>query len=88
MEHEQEMEKGRYPADSKSRTITLQAKQTSTGQWYPSHICHERKCSKDESYPGKMIMMPGWMTDKRIVIDTEPIFTENIFDPNYIFNAK
>jgi len=88
LEHEQEMEKGQYPADSKSKTITLEVKQTSTGQWYPSHIRHERKYINDKSFPGQTIMMPGWVTDKRIVLDTEPIFTEKIFDPNYIFNAK
>ena len=80
LEHEQEMEKGRFPADTKSRTVTLEVKQTSTGQWYPSHIRQERRFN-NEHYLGQT-------TDKRIILDTEPVFEKNIFDPNYIFNAK
>ncbi|MBN2457270.1 MAG: hypothetical protein JXB29_12160 [Sedimentisphaerales bacterium] len=74
------MEKGRYPDDTKSRTVTLEVKQTPAGQWYPSHIRHERKFN-NEHYLGQI-------TDKRIILDTEPVFEKNIFDPNYIFNAK
>jgi len=80
LEHEQEMEKGRFPADTNSRTLTLEVKQTSTGQWYPSHIRQERRFN-NEHYLGQT-------TDKRIILDTEPVFEKNIFDPNYIFNAK
>jgi len=66
----------------KTTNITLETKQTPSGQWYPSHIRHEY------TYP-----LPGGKQqinriDKRIVLETEPAFPEGIFQADYIFNAQ
>ena len=64
----------------KTTNITLETKQTPSGQWYPSHIRHEYTYT----LPG------GKQTvnriDKRIVLETEPVFPDGIFQADYVFN--
>jgi len=61
-----------------SRTLVLETRQTPEGKWYPSHILHE--------YPS----LGGKTTkeDKRISILTDIELPDQIFDPNYVFNAR
>lgn len=65
----------------KTTNTTLEMKQTPSGQWYPSHIYYEY------THP-----LPGGKQrvnriDKRIVLDTEPVFPEEMFRADYVFNA-
>lgn len=62
--------------DSRSTTIdrTVETAQTSTGQWYPTLIRTE------STFPGRKGDMIGNLYELRILLDTEPVFTEDIFD--------
>ncbi|HUT29684.1 MAG TPA: hypothetical protein VMX13_07825 [Sedimentisphaerales bacterium] len=64
-----------------SRSFTLETKQTGDGRWYPSHIRHEWSEITSESGQTRRL-------DKRIVLDTAPIFPEDIFNADFMFNAK
>ena len=66
----------------KTTNITLETKQTPSGQWYPSHIRQEYTYTLPE---GQQRIN---RIDKRIVLDTEPVFPEGIFQADYIFNAE
>ena len=67
---------------SETINLTLETKQTPSGQWYPSHIRHEYTYTLSE---GQQRIN---RIDKRIVLDTEPVFPEGIFQADYVFNAK
>jgi hypothetical protein len=66
----------------KTTNVTLETKQTPSGQWYPSRIWHEYTYTLSE---GRQQLN---RIDKRIVLDTEPVFPDGIFQANYIFNAE
>jgi len=66
----------------KTTNITLETKQTPSGQWYPSHIRHEY------TYTLSGGQQKVNRIDKRIVLETEPAFPEGIFQADYIFNAQ
>jgi len=69
-------------AGRRTKNVTLQTKQTPSGRWYPSHIRHEY------TYPLPEGRQKINRIDKRIVLDTEPVFPEGIFQADYIFNPK
>lgn len=69
-------------SDSKTINLTLETKQASSGQWYPSHIRQESTYTLPEGQQ----RVNG--IDKRIVLDTDPVFPEGIFQADYIFNAQ
>ena len=66
----------------KTTNITLETKQTRSGQWYPSHIRHEYT----HPLPGGQQQV-DWI-DKRIVLEIEPVFPDGMFQADYIFNAR
>jgi hypothetical protein len=67
--------------DSTKRTITLAAKQTPDGQWYPGHISYEWDYTDDEGRHKQQI-------EKRIILDAELTFPEDSFEAYYIFNGE
>jgi len=69
-------------SDSKTINLTLETKKTPSGQWYPSHIRQESTYTLPD---GKQNVN---RIDKRIFIDTEPVFPEGTFQADYIFNAQ
>ena len=68
--------------DRKTVNLTLETKQTPSGQWYPSHIRHEHTYTLPDGKQGINRI------DKRISLDTEPVFPEGMFEADYIFNPK
>ena len=62
--------------ESSSTTIdrTVETAQTSTGQWYPTLI------SRENIYPNREGEMTGNLWELRILLDTEPVFAEDVFD--------
>ena len=66
----------------KTTNITLETKQTRSGQWYPSHIRHEYT----HPLPGGQQQVDR--IDKRIVLEIEPVFPDGMFQADYIFNAR
>jgi hypothetical protein len=82
MEQTHEQEKDVSFTNSKSITLTLEVQQTKSGQWYPSHIRHEWGYTLSERGDYHRT------EDSRIVIDTEPIFPEGIFDPDFTFEKR
>jgi hypothetical protein len=66
---------------NEATNTTLETKQTPSGRLYPSHILHEYT----HTLPGGEQKVNR--IDKRIVLDTEPVFPEGIFQADYIFNA-
>jgi len=69
-------------SDSKTINLILETKQTPSGQYYPNHIRHEFT----HTLPGGQQRVNR--IDKRIVLDTDPVFPEGIFEADYIFNAQ
>jgi len=69
-------------SDSKTINLTLETKQTPSGQWYPSHIRYESTFTLPD---GKQRVN---RIDKRIFLDTETVFPEGMFEADYIFNAQ
>jgi hypothetical protein len=67
--------------DSTKKTITLATKQTPDGQWYPGHISYEWDYTDDTGRHKQLI-------DKRIILDTELTFPEDVFEADYIFNGE
>ena len=67
---------------SKTTNLTLETKQTPSGRWYPSHIRHEYSYT----LPGEKQTVQR--IDKRIALETKPIFPGGIFQADYIFNAE
>lgn len=67
---------------SKTTDLTLETKQTPSGRWYPSHIHHEYSYT----LPGEKQTVQR--IDKRIVLETKPVFPDGIFQADYIFNAE
>ncbi len=67
--------------DSTKKTITLATKQTPDGQWYPSHISYEWKYSDDTGQHKQKI-------DKQIILKKEPVFPDDDFKIEYIFNVE
>ncbi|KKL47937.1 hypothetical protein LCGC14_2330560, partial [marine sediment metagenome] len=67
--------------DSTKRTITLATKQTPDGQWYPSHISYEWEYSDDTGQHKQKI-------DKQIILKKEPVFPDDNFKIEYIFNVE
>jgi len=67
--------------DSTKRTITLATNRTPDGQWYPSHISYEWDYTDDTGGHKQRI-------DKRIILDTELVLPEDIFEADYIFNGE
>ena len=70
---------GRYET-SISKTTTLKSQQTSDGQWYPSHIIYQWNYTDSTGDQEQK-------KDKRIILDTNPVFIEDVFSPDYVFNC-
>ena len=66
----------------RTTNVTLETRQTPSGQWYPSHIRHEYT----RPLPGGQQQVNR--IDKRVVLDIEPVFPEGMFQADYIFNAQ
>jgi hypothetical protein len=66
--------------DSTRKTITLAAKHTPDGQWYPGHISCEWDYTDDTGRHKQQI-------DKRIILDKELTFPEDIFEAEFVFNG-
>jgi hypothetical protein len=67
--------------DGTKKTITLAARQTADGKWYPGHIGYDWGYTNDTGRHKQQI-------DKRIILDTELTFPEDSFEADYIFNGE
>jgi len=69
-------------SNSKTINLTLETKQTPSGQWYPSNIRYESTYTLPDGQQRVNRI------DKRIVLDSDPAFPEGMFQADYVFNAQ
>ena len=82
MEHTREEVKGPNFTDGETKIVTLEVKQTKSGQWYPSHIWQKQRFIIPEKGDYKRT------EDRRLILDIEPIFQKDIFHPDFSFLKK